>query len=536
MTNICPVFFRFVSALRYVLVVAALLLTGIGPQRELRIGLPVAPNTLDPIVSTQYIENYIEEALFSGLTVVDDHGDLQPDLAQVVPTKANGGISADGKTLTYHLRHNVRWQDGVPFSARDVVFTFEKIRDPRVPFALGSWFSIIKDLRAPDPYTVVITLHAASADATWQLFVNGEFGMIIPEHLLRNVTDLRSAPFGGMPIGTGPYRVERWDRGYGLELRANPAYFRGAPHIDHIHIAFVPDQNTLALQKRTGELDFVQSLPLTQRSAFVNSSALTVRLVPAYYLDYVVANIHAAPFDDVRVRRAFGLAIDRRSLADNTYHGAAVVADAFVPPWSRFYSPPTGTQNDLAAARRLLDAAGWHAGRDGMRSKSGVPLSFALTTVAGQTVLVNAAIALQATWRAIGGNVELRPVQSTVIFAPGGILQSGNFALAFVNYGELARPDIADNIATTALPPRGSNYSRFSDPDVDRWLSESRAADNVALRRRIVAKMQDRLTQQAPMIPVLWERFLYAWSGDLRGVKPETVNSDLWNVYTWQWK
>ena len=106
------------------------------PSRALRVGLPLQPNTLDPIVSSRYIENYIKEAIFDGLIIIDDHGDLQPDLAVAVPTKRNGGISADGQTITYHLRRGVRWQDGAPFTARDVAFTFSKMRDRHVPFAL----------------------------------------------------------------------------------------------------------------------------------------------------------------------------------------------------------------------------------------------------------------------------------------------------------------------------------------------------------------------------------------------------------------
>jgi peptide/nickel transport system substrate-binding protein len=123
-----------------------------------------------------------------------------------------------------------------------------------------------------------------------------------------------------------------------------------------------------------------------------------------------------------------------------------------------------------------------------------------------------------------------------VVFSPEGVLAKGQFTLAFINYGELPWPDISDNISGTSIPPRGSNYSRFADPDVDRWLRESRAADDVAKRRKIVAQMSARLQAALPLIPVLWERFLYAWDGDLAGVRPETVNSDFWNVADWTWK
>jgi peptide/nickel transport system substrate-binding protein len=517
---------------------AAIMLGGADQARPLRIGIPLQPNTLDPLVSSQYVENYIQEAIFDGLTIVDDRGDLQPDLATTVPTRANGGISADGKTITYHLRRTVRWQDGVPFTARDVAFTFAKMRDPRVPFSLASWYTKVTRLDTPDPFTVVLHLKAPSADATAELFVNGENGMIVPEHLLRDVTDFHTAPFGNAPIGTGPYRVEHWEHGSTLDLRANPAYFRGTPRIDHLHIVFVSDQNTLAVQKRTGELDFVANLPLSQISTFVNSPVMTVRRVPSYLLDYLIANVHAPPFDDVRVRRAFALAIDRETLARTTFHGAAIVADSMVPPWSKFHAPVPATlrRPDPGAARKLLDAAGWRPGPDGIRRKNGVPLAFALTTMAAQTVLLNAAVELQADWRAIGANVDLRPLQSTVLFAPDGVLSKGTFVLAFVDYGELPWPDITDNVSSSALPPRGHDYGGFVDHDIDRWLQAAAITSDIAARRAIVARIDGRLRDGATTVPVVWEQFLYAWSGDLHGVRPETVNSDFWNIADWQWK
>jgi peptide/nickel transport system substrate-binding protein len=463
---------------------------------------------------------------------------LQPDLATIVPTKNNGGISADGKTITYHLRRDVRWQDGVPFTARDVAFTYAKIRDPHVPFSLGSWYAKITRLDTPDPYTVVLHLKGPLADATAELFVNGENGMIVPEHLLRDVTDLHTAPFGNAPIGTGPYRVEHWEHGATLDLRAHPLYFRGKPKIDHLHIVFVSDQNTLAVQKRTGELDFVANLPLSQISTFVDSPAMTVRRVPSYLLDYLVANVRAAPFDDVRVRRAFALAVDRQTIAHASYHDAAVIADSMVPPWSRFHMPVPDVlpRPDVKAARALLDAAGWRVGSDGIRHKNGVPLSFALTTVAAQTVLLNAAIELQANWRAIGASVDLRPLQSTVLFAPDGVLSKGTFVLAFIEYGELPWPDITDNVASSALPPRGHDYGWFVDHDIDRWLAQSSVTADLGARRAIVARVDARLRAGATTVPIVWEQFLYAWTTDVVGIKPETVNSDFWNVADWHWK
>jgi peptide/nickel transport system substrate-binding protein len=120
---------------RCVAVLAAMvLLTGAGSDGTVRIALREQPNTLNPLLATQFDENYVAEGIFSGLTVIDDRGRVQPELAEIVPTRANGGISADGRQLVYRLRRNARWQDGVPVTADDVVFTFAKMRDPKVPF------------------------------------------------------------------------------------------------------------------------------------------------------------------------------------------------------------------------------------------------------------------------------------------------------------------------------------------------------------------------------------------------------------------
>jgi peptide/nickel transport system substrate-binding protein len=520
--------------------IACVVLLGAAPPggRVLRIGMALQPDSLDPLIATTYSENYIEEAVFDGLTVLDDRGRATPDLAVAVPTRANGGISADGRTLTYHLRHDVRWQDGIPFTARDVVFTFARMRDPNVPFASTTWYEIIERLSAPDPYTIVIRLKRPSADATSELFVNGEMGMIVPEHALRNVRDFRSAGFNGAPIGTGPYAVVRWDRGTSLDLVANPQYFRGAPHIARIHVAFIADQNTLALQMLTGELDFAQQLPLTQRHAFEHVTGLSVHLVPTYLLDYLIANTRAAPLDDVRVRRALALAIDRQPLVTKAYLGGALLADSFEPPWSPFYTaaPRSALGPDLGEANRLLDDAGWRRGPDGRRRRNGVALELPLTTIAGQTVMANEAVVLQAVWSGLGIDVPLRPVQFPILFAPTGVLAQGSFALALISYGELPWPDISEFVAGNALPPAGENYARLVDPQIDAWLHQSAATFDVTARRSIVAAFETRLRERAPEIPLLWERFLYAWSADLLGVRPETANSDFWNVADWRWR
>jgi peptide/nickel transport system substrate-binding protein len=505
-------------------------------QRTLHIGLVQQPNSLDPLHAVQFYENYIAEAIFSALTVIDDKGEVAPDLATRVPTRANGDISADGKTIVYHLRPNVRWQDGVALTSHDVAFTFALMRDPKANFLEASVYSIVDRLDTPDDRTVVLHLRSAWADATSELFVGGQDGSIVPEHVLRGVSDLNSAKFESAPIGSGPYALERWDRGSGIVLRANAGYFRGTPHISRIAIDFVPDQNTLALRIKTGEMDFSPQLPQTA-AAQLPASASIRRVAANTYNDIQLGFKNtAAPFDDARVRRALAIAIDRERLVKAVYRGFAVAADDLVPPQSPAYraDPSLALRGDPAAAGRLLDAAGWKRGTDGLRRKNGVPLSFALTVPTGYAVVVSSAVQLQSMWHAIGVDASLRTVPSNVMLAPStGLLPTGTFDAFLVTNGYAVSPDRADTLTTSGFPPGGRNYVRYSNRTVDVLTARARATLDDRSRIAMYARVSTLVRADAPLVPLLWQKQIYAFSSKLIGLRPETVNSDFWNVYDW---
>ncbi len=501
-----------------------------------RVGILQQPNTFNPLVQSEFYENYIDEAIFSGLTVLDDRQRIQPDLASAVPSRENGGISADGKTITYHLRAGVRWQDGVPLTSHDVAFTFARMHDPKVAFPEASVFSIIDRVETPDPRTVVLRLHAPWADATSELFVGGQDGSIVPAHLLEGASDATDARFGSQPVGSGPYVVERWERGNRIVLRANPVYFRGKPGIDRIDVEFVPDQNTLALRVRTGELDFSPQIPQAAAAGLHDSATLRVRTVSTYADLELVFQTRRAPVDDARTRRALLLAIDRARLTQTVYHGFAQPADDLVPPQSPYHvgDPHFLPHGDPAAARRLLDAAGWKPGPNGIRSKNGATLTFALAVPAGYPSSIGSAIQIQAMWKAVGADVSLRPLLSNVLLAPAGTLASGDFDAYIGPTGYATSPDRSDMVTTGGLPPSGRNYSRYTNGDVDRWTLEARASSDERVRRGLYAKISKRVRDDGPRVPLLWQQQIYVYNAALTGLRPETVNSDLWNVYDWR--
>jgi peptide/nickel transport system substrate-binding protein len=517
--------------------VAVLWAPGGAEDRALRVGLVQQPNSLDPLHAIQFYENYLDEAIFSALTVIDDRGEVSPDLAERVPTRRNGDISADGRTITYHLRRGVRWQDGVPLTSHDVAFTFALMQDPKSNFPEGSVYGIVDRVETPDDATVVLRLRKAWADATSELFVGGQNGSIVPEHVLRGVTDLTTARFESAPIGSGPYSVERWDRGNDIILRANPSYFRGKPGIDQIDVQFVPDQNTIALRILTGELDFSPQLPQSAAAQIHASPAIRVSSAPTYDSVQLGFNTRLAPFDDARVRRALVVAIDRDRLASAVWHGLAVPADDLVPPQSPAHvrDPHARTVGDPAEAARLLDAAGWTRGSDGARRKNGTPLAFALTIQSGYAVLAGAAVQIQATWRALGVEATVRPVPSNVMLAPViGLLPAGKFAAFLTPNGYETSPDRSDTLTSGGLPPNGRNYTRYVNHSIDEMTATARRTLDDPARYALYAKISARIRADAPLNELVWQKFFYAYTTKLTGVRPETVNSDFWNVYAWK--
>ncbi len=509
-----------------------------GQTPTLHVALPGQPNTLNPLLGPQFYENYVYEAIFSGLTVIDNRGNVIPDLAIAVPTIANGGVSRDGRTLIYRLRPNLKWQDGVPLTADDVAFTFGLMRDPKTGFPTTSEYENVESVSARDPRTVVVRLKRPDADIVAEIFVNGQNGSIVPRHVLQGVADIHRTAFNERPVGSGPYAVDAWHRGSDIELRANPTYFGGKPAIERLDVAFVTDSNTLAIKLKTGDTDFSPNVSPASVPFVRSSSGIHIETAPSFDIVMLENRIDAPAIDDARVRRALALAIDRGAIARKSYLGFAVPAAELVPPWSPYATYRTAPAADLTEAGRLLDAAGWRRGRDGERIRNGELMTLSLTTVAGERALLSAATLLQADWRALGIDVTIRPIQINQLYAPApdGMLASGRYQFAVAALGFATTPDRSNILWSQSIPPYGLNEARYRNASVDAAIETARTSLDPAVRRRAFKLIADRVIADAPYAPILWRTTVFAISNRLMGVKPEPVNSDFWNVATWRWR
>ncbi|HEY0613090.1 MAG TPA: peptide ABC transporter substrate-binding protein [Candidatus Elarobacter sp.] len=504
---------------------------------HVRIGVLRTIDNLNPLLSGQAGVTDIAQFLFSGLIRYDASGNPIPDAAREVPTQRNGGISADGKTITYHLRPDVRFADGRPLTADDVVFTWRQVMNPRnnVPYHFP--YDQALDVRATDRLTVVARLRAPFAPFVAGFFRCGTQGSILPKHLLDGKPNLNEDPFGTKPVGSGPYVVERYDTNSVIEMVPNRYWHGGKPGLRRVTLRIIPNENTLLVSLRTHELDFYFGAPEQQLRELRALPGTRVDAQPSAQFEMLVFNARRAPFDDLRVRRAAARAIDFRTIARTVYLDVDLPDWGDVFPRSWAYTPqPDPSSYDPAEARRLLDEAGWKPGPDGIRTKDGKRLEVEIRTVAGVIPRQNAEVLMQQQLRAAGFDLQVHNAPANMVFAPygaGGLFATGKFDLAIYAWTQLPDPDDTQTAAPESLPPHGANYSGVKDERLGRLQAQARSVYDRARRKVLYAQVERRLGEVLPYHTIVWRANVNAWNDDLRGVAPAQAVSDFWNVGSW---
>jgi peptide/nickel transport system substrate-binding protein len=503
-------------------------------------GIRQEPDNLNPVLSSQAIGLDIAMFWAGFLLDYDDQGHFVPDLAVAVPSAANGGISKDERTITYHLRPGVVWQDGAPFTADDIIFSWHAIMNPRneVPNRVG--FEEIESIDKLDDRTIAVHLTHPYAPFISDFFTPGGYNnfVILPSHLLARYPDINRVPFNNMPVGLGPYRVVHYEPDNLIRFEANPRYWRGVPGLRKVDIHIVPNDNTLATLIRSHEIDFYYRVPHTVTRTLTDVQG--TRLVNAWFTRFadIGFNTKSPILSDVRVRRALAYATDKPALLQRVTYGADLIADSDQPPslWAHSATVPQ-YQYDPARAAALLESAGWHVGPDGVRQKDGVPLQIGLAGAAGDIASMKTRELLQAQWRKVGVDAQIKSYPSSVLFAPysaGGIERFGRFDAVMHSWGNGADPDDSGLFVCRAAAPAGDNVYRFCDPALDAAEQAALATNDIVARKAQYARIQDILARELPLLMLWFERYDYAVNSDLRNFKPAHVGSPFWNTWDWQ--
>lgn len=494
------------------------------------------PHSLNPILAQSDDERQIAHLAFDMLLDVDPNGRQIPALARDVPTNANGGVSVDGRTITYHLRRGVYWQDGVAFTSRDVRFTWQAIVEPRNDVPSTHGYDLIAAVDTPDDYTAVVHLKRAWGPAVQTLFTYGVHPMpILPAHLFKTsgakAPALQTSEFNLHPVGTGAFVLDSWERGTRLVYRANPHYYRGSPRARTLVVEEVPDINTDLTLLRSGELDWSLLSP-AQRLSLGNPATLTFDFAPFAGFGALAFNCRRPPFDDVRMRRALTQAIDRPKLSSAITQGQYPVTDSDQPPFSWAYDPGARLPAyDPAAADTALDALGYARGPDGMRTRGGRPLEVGFAVFPEGDTAVRTAEYVQAMLHARGIAVTIKKVTLAHFYLPksvGGLLMSGKYDMAYFAWRAGEDPDDSD-IVTCAGP---QNYAGYCDPALDRLENLALTRTDRRERRALYSRIQRQLAADIPYVFLYAPRYGYARVKNLRGFAP-TPFSPTWNA--WQW-
>jgi peptide/nickel transport system substrate-binding protein len=502
-----------------------------------RIGLYEEPDTLNPVIGTMAFSSDVFQLLFDGLIRYDDRGRAIPDLARELPTAANGGISADGKTITYHLVPSAAWSDGIPVTSADVAFTWQQLMNASNLVVTRDGYDRIARIDTPDAHTVRIVLRERYPPALY-LFRDLVSGAIVPKHLLEGNANINRVPFNARPIGSGPYVLSAWEHGNEMRFDANPHYFRGIPKIPHVVLKFVPDQNTVVSELRTHEIDVYYSVSLSQLARVREIEGLHIATTSSLHWEHLTFNTARPPLDEANVRRALCYAVDENAIFAKVYHGLGRAAPTHFNPDFGWGDPAVRYYPyDPAKSEALLDAAGWKRDADGTRRKAGVPLAFGISTVAGVKQREEIEVLLQNAWHAIGADVTVKNFPAATLFAPagaGGMLYGGKTDVALYT-SEFVTPDPDDSafIGPGQIPPAGGNASFYRNPQIGNLEKAGLATYDVAARRAIYRKIQHVLIDQVPEYILDFLPEITAVNDDLQDVKPEPVGSDLWNIAAW---
>jgi peptide/nickel transport system substrate-binding protein len=492
------------------------------------------PDALNLMFGHSASVDEIDALLFSHLLRFDANGNYIPDLATEVPTPQNHGISADGRTITLHLRHNATWSDGAPLTAADWLFTYHAVLNPRNNTKTRYGWDDIASANAPDPYTIVITMKKPSVAVLGILTMGGAAYPPLPAHLLAKLPDINHAPFNSAPISSGPYILKTWNRGSSLVFVPNPSYWRGAPHLKQLIWKIVPDTNTLFNQMKTHEIDIYRGVETNAVPRLNEIDGINIVHRTIANWRHLGMNLKRPILSDIRVRQAIALGINWHRIIDTVYHGQneAAVSDIYPQSWAAPALPPY--RYNPKQAKMLLARAGWELGSDNLLHKGNETLRLTISATNVAKSNEQSEEVMQSMVREIGIELVIKNYPPSLMFAQNGPLYTGNYDLEWSIDTNGPDPDNSGSWNSAFIPPNGANTSWLRDPIVDRTSAAAASTFDQATRKKLYQEEEERLREVVPAVFVYWETSYFAINSDFKGFKPAAFLADTWNAWDWQ--
>lgn len=482
------------------------------------------PTTLIPMLASDSPSHAVAGLIFNGLVKYDKDLTLIGDLAR------GWDISEDGLTITFYLRKGVKWQDGVEFTAEDVLFGYKTIIDPDVPSAYKEDYLQAKKAQVLDKYTFRVTYDKPFAPAlsSWGSLV------VLPKHILEG-KDITKTEFGRNPIGLGPFKLVSWETGQGIVLEANPDYYEGRPYLDKYIYRIIPDSATSFMELKAGGVDFMGLTPVQYRrqtdTRYFKDNFQKFRY-PAFSYTYLGFNLKHPWFKEKQVRQAIAYAIDKDEIIKGVLFGLGSPATGPYVPHTWPYNPDVKKYDyNPDKAKALLGNCGWQdTDGDGILQKDGRDFEFTILTNMGNSLRTKTASIIQWRLSQIGIKVNIRVIEwSTFI---NEFIDEKRFEAVLLGWSIGLDPDQYDIWHSSKTDEKELNFISYSNPQVDELLEKGRRIFDIESRKKIYYRLQEILAEEQPYVflyvpdnlPIVHKRF--------KGIEPAPIGIG-YNIHEW---
>lgn len=525
-----------------------------------------APTILNPHFSSGFKDSEASRITLEPLASFDAEGNMVLFLAAEEPTLGNGGVAADGTSVTWKLKEGLTWSDGTPFTADDVAFTYEFIVNPEVATVNAGTYELVERVEAIDDTTVRITFR--EPNPAWYLVFTGTEGMVLPKHIFEayNGPNGREAPANTMPVGTGPYRVTSFTPGDVIVFEANPNY-RDADQLAFSRVELKGGGDATSAARavlQTGDVDYANNLQVEaaileqleaagQGEVVANFGSLVERVI----INFTDPNQATAAgetsstefphpfFSDPQVRQAINLALDRDTIAAQLYGPTGQATTNFLVAPGPFASDNTSYDYDPEAAAALLDAAGWvDSNNNGTRDKDGQEMQVVFQTSVNPVRQKTQEIVKQSLEQ-IGIGVELKSIDASVYFSgdPASRETLDRFSADLQMFatgntnpdpGAYMQTYTCDEIAQKANNWSKSNYARYCNPEYDALWQQAAATLDPEERQDLFIQMNDLLIEDAAVMPIVHRADVSGVSNRLTGISLTPWDLSTWNIAEWR--
>jgi len=453
--------------------------------------------------------------IYDGLVIFDENLQPHPNLAE------SWTASADEREWTFKLRRGVKFHDGTPFNSAAAKYHFDRILDIKEASSIKSLFTVIEEIRTPDEYTIVFRTKTPFGPFLNYL-AHGGAGIVS-----RAAVEKWGKDYPVHPVGTGPYKLDEFVVGQRVVLVRNDDFWGERPCFDKIVFKVIPEDGARAAALETGEVDTMVPVPVNSVVRLRQRKDLVIAPKPVITMMYIGFNLSKEPFNDLKVRQALSMAIDRKGIVDRIIDGFATLADSPMAKGTFGYAPSPTYAYDPTKAKAALAGAGWKPGPSGVLEKNGKPLKFVLWTPQDLYLKdVTVAQAAQAQLKAVGADVDLRTVEAanwfTTLKVPAAQAPYDMFMWSLTpstgdGYQQLVELTRSD--PDTGKPPMAWNLTHYVNAKVDELINMAGSTTNQDKRKAALKEAQGIVMRDAPLVFLYSLNFVLGYKANLTGVR-----------------